>query len=73
MLGVSGDWFDRLPEDERADVVSMVGEVFEVDEIDEYGHPWIRKSWPDEEGGTCHSHSIALDPHEMEVVDASTA
>jgi hypothetical protein len=71
LLSVSGNWFDQLPAEERDDVLSMVGEVFEVEEIDEYGSPWVRKSWPDEEAGTCNSHSIALDPHEMEVVDAN--
>ena len=45
----------------------MVGEVFEVDEIDDYGHPWVTKWWPDEGGGT-FSHSIALLPEEMEKV-----
>ena len=47
----------------------MIGEVFEVEEIDEYGKPWIRKSWPDEEEGKCHSHSVALESNEMELVD----
>jgi hypothetical protein len=39
---------------------------------DEYGHPWVRKSWPNEETGTCNSHSIALESQEMELVDADT-
>ena len=47
----------------------MIGEIFEIEEIDEYGHPWIRKSWPNEEEGTCNSHSIALEPNEMEVIN----
>lgn len=47
----------------------MIGEVFEVDEIDEFGHPWVQKSWPNQEEGKWHSHSIALEPHELEVVD----
>lgn len=36
----------------------MIGEVFEVEEIDEYGQPWVRK----------RSHSVALAACEMEVV-----
>ena len=47
----------------------MIGEVFEVEEIDEYGYPWVRKSWPNEAEGRCQSHSIALEPHEMELID----
>ena len=69
LLCLSGNWLDELPTDEKADVLSMIGEVFEVEEIDEYGHPWIRKSWPNEAEGECHSHSIALESHEMELVD----
>jgi hypothetical protein len=66
VLGISGDWFERLPSDERVDVDSMVGEVFVVEEIDEYGQPWVRKTWPNEAEGTCRSHSVALEPNEME-------
>ena len=69
MLGLSGEWFDELPPDEKADVSSMINEVFEIEEIDEYGMPWIRKSWPKEKAGECHSHSIALASHEMVLVD----
>jgi hypothetical protein len=68
VLGLSGDWFDSLPEDEKANVQSMIGEVFAVEEIDEYGQPWVRKSWPNEAKGTCNSHSIALEPREMEFI-----
>jgi hypothetical protein len=69
LIGLSGKWLDELPPDEKRDVLSMIGEIFEVEEMDEYGHPWIRKSWPDAEEGMCHSHSIALEPQEMEWVD----
>ena len=68
VVKLSGDWFDNLPADERADVESMIGEVFLVEEIDEYGHPWVEKSWPDEAKGTCRSHSVALESDEMELV-----
>jgi hypothetical protein len=68
LLNVSGDCLDELPPDEKRDVLSMIGEVFEVDEMDEYGRPCISKWFPGREG-TCVSHSIALDPHEMELVD----
>jgi hypothetical protein len=68
VLALSGDWFDRLPVDERADVESMVGEVFLVEEIDEYGAPWIRKSWPNDAEGVCRSHAVALASHEMVLV-----
>lgn len=34
LLGLSGRWLDELPADEKEDVLSMIGEVFEVEEID---------------------------------------
>ncbi len=65
VLSLSGSWYDRLPEDERLRVDSMIGQEFDVEEIDEYGQPWVCKRWPNEEAGTCQSHSIALEPREM--------
>lgn len=49
----------------------MVGETFVVEEVDEYGQPWVCKSWPNETEGTCHSHSVALERHEMEIVQGA--
>jgi hypothetical protein len=69
LLRLSGEWFDELPADEKQDVLSMIGEVFEVEEIDEHGYPWIRKSWPNQAEGRCRSHSIALESQEMELID----
>ncbi|MCX7554880.1 hypothetical protein OS175_13450 [Marinicella sp. S1101] len=69
IVSLSGNWFDELPDDESDDVSSMIGEVFEIEEIDEYGQPWVSKSWPNMEEGKCHSHSIALESHEMEYIN----
>ena len=30
LLGLSGEWFENLPPDEKDDVLSMVGQVFEA-------------------------------------------
>ena len=43
----------------------MIGEEFAIEEIDEYGQPWVCKRWLNEVEGTCQSHSIALEPREM--------
>ncbi|WP_255991901.1 hypothetical protein [Chitinolyticbacter albus] len=69
LICLSGQWLDDLPADEKKNILSLIGEIFEVEEIDEYGHPWVRKSWPNDEEGACRSHSIALDPDEMELVE----
>lgn len=68
--GLSGDWLENLPSAEKDDVLSMIGQVFEVEEIDEHGRPWISRSWPNEHEGTCHSHAISLESDEMELVGA---
>jgi hypothetical protein len=69
LLLVSETLLRDLPKDEVADLRSMVGEIFEVVEIDEYGKPWIGKGWSSSEGGQYRGHSIALDSDEMELVD----
>jgi hypothetical protein len=73
LIVLTGQWLKDLPPDEKPAVLSMIGEIFEVEEIDEYGQAWVRKSWFDSQGGICNSHSIGLAAHEMEVVDATAA
>ncbi|MFZ6799534.1 DUF7684 family protein [Undibacterium sp. Di24W] len=68
LLSLSGNWFNELPTDEIADVKSMIGELFVIEKVDDYGQPWIRKSWMNSVKGTCHGHSIALEPNEAECV-----
>lgn len=68
LLTLSGSWLEELPAEEKTDVLSMIGEVFEVEEIDDYGHAWVRKSWSNDAEGTCRSHSVALEAPEMEMV-----
>jgi hypothetical protein len=57
-----------LEDDERARALSMVGETFEVEEIDEYGRPTIWKRFPGDSDDSVTFHSIALDPHEFEAI-----
>lgn len=33
LLCLSGQWLEELPTQEKEDVISMIGEVFEVDEL----------------------------------------
>lgn len=69
ILALSRSFLDSLPEDEKDDVKSMIGEVFEVYEIDEYGSPWVGKGWSLDDGERYKGHHIALESSEMEVVD----
>jgi hypothetical protein len=68
LFALPGTWVEDLPDQERIDVRSMIGGVFTVEGIDEFGRAEISRTW-DDGGGVSHGHSIALDPHEMEVVD----
>jgi hypothetical protein len=54
-------------EEDRQDVSSMLGEVFEIEEIDEWGCAEVTKWW--ELGdGLSKCHSLHLSAHEMELV-----
>jgi hypothetical protein len=57
-----------VPTEEWRDLETMVGEVFEVYEVDESGSCWVQKVWDDGDGQS-HSHSLALESSEMEVVE----
>jgi hypothetical protein len=73
MLEVTETLRDRLSREEWTELQTMVGEVFTVYEIDEYGAAWVEKQWLNKEGKYSHGHSYALDPHEMEVVEGGAA
>ncbi len=69
IIGLAGAWLESLPDDERNEVRSMVGEEFEVEEIDQYGCPIVSKDWPPEPDGTITAHSVALEPHEFILIE----
>ena len=69
IIDLTGTWLDALPKDEQDQVRSMVGEVFEVEEVDKYDCPVVSKTWPPEPDGTITAHSVALEPHEFVRVD----
>jgi hypothetical protein len=63
-----GDWLTNLPSDEKTRVQSMIGEIFAIEEIDEWGGAWISESFGGDDAETCGGHSISLAPEEMEIV-----
>jgi hypothetical protein len=67
VLEVSPFLKDSLPADEWQRLETMVGEVFDVYEIDEYGWAWVEKWFESGEDGR-NSHFLALAANEMEVV-----
>jgi hypothetical protein len=68
VVKVTQNTLEGLPLDEQERVRSMVGEVFEIQEIDRWGYPWVEKWW-DDGAGYKNSHSLSLDSDEMERVD----
>jgi hypothetical protein len=63
---------DSLPAEERSDVASMIGETFEVEEIDEYGSAWVYK-WRNRGDGKSEFQGLALSAVEMELVENENA
>ena len=57
-----------MNDEEREDVESMLGETFEVEEIDKHGCAWVTKWW-DRGNEERESHSLGLSPAEMVFVD----
>lgn len=57
----------NLTPEERNHVKSMVGGIFEVEEIDEYGCAWVTKWW-DRGHGKSESHSLSLKSSNMEKI-----
>ena len=58
----------NLPADEWQELQEMLGQVFTVSGIDEWGQVWVEKWW-NLPGEKSFCHSLRLDSHEMEVVD----
>lgn len=58
---------EGLTHEEWTRLQSMVGEVLDVLDIDEFGNAWVEKHW---DGGPKEhfSHSIALSASEIELV-----
>jgi hypothetical protein len=72
IIKLSSEFIDSLPADERAQVSEMIGDVFEVDEIDDAGRAWVTKTW-DRGDGNFDGHGIALSPSETELVSTDGA
>jgi hypothetical protein len=64
VLSVPSSLMDSLPPEERERVASMVGEVFEVYEIEALA-AWVETVWHTSHGQA--SHALALATNEMEL------
>lgn len=61
-----------LSKQEQEEIRSMIGKIFEVVEIDEYGSAWVSNEW-NRDDGKIESHSSALGPDEIELVDRNAS
>jgi L-arabinose isomerase len=66
VLAIDASAFTELDETNRERVQSMLNQKLAVYEVDPYGRAWVEQWWHE---GSAHatSHSLALDPHQMEV------
>jgi hypothetical protein len=67
VLSINSCVIERLNNNEKKDVLSMMNACFKIDEIDQLGNAWVTKWWVRKNDET-ESHSLALLPAEMELV-----
>ncbi|MGE0873074.1 MAG: hypothetical protein AB7O31_00220 [Burkholderiales bacterium] len=72
LLYIDGNLLERVPDSEAEELRGMIGEIFEVEEIDKYGMAWVSKTVAQCEG-SCRGHSLALGAGEMERVSITDA
>ena len=67
VTNIDHKFISSLPKEEQSDVASMLNEIFEIYEIDQYGQAWVEKQWVRGED-QIESHSLALSPFDMELI-----
>ena len=67
IIGFSKKFMDTLPPEEHDQVSEMIGNVFDVEEIDEASQAWVTMWWNSVDG-EIDAHGIGLAPSEMELV-----
>jgi hypothetical protein len=70
LLSLPESLLSEIPEDEVMRLKTMIGEIFQVYEIDKWGGVWVEKYFKEKtDKSILYSHSLSLDSHEMEVVE----
>ena len=72
VLALSTSFLASLPDDERNQIAAMIGRIFTVNEIDEFGAAWVTEML-EVTDGEYDGHGIALAPSEMELVNDRAA
>ena len=68
IISLESSFLCGLEIEAKKKVQSMIGGMFLIDEIDEYGGAWVHKEWWNDEGDECESHGVSLSSNEMELV-----
>ena len=67
LLKLSESLLSEIPEEEAMILESMIGKIFQIDEIDEFGNTWVNLCVYHGKGmNECHSYN--LDSGEMELI-----
>lgn len=69
IVAIPPDVLANIPEEERARVCSMLGEVFTVEEIDVLGNVCVQKWWHPSPT-LSFSHGLTLAPSEFELASS---
>lgn len=67
VLEIDQSVFTDSEQEELPRIHSMLGEELEVYEVDQWGRAWVEKWWREGDAQST-SHSLALDPSDMELV-----
>ena len=67
VLAIDPSVFENVERKEVPRINSMLGEELEVYEVDQWGRAWVEKWWREGKDQST-SHSLALDPKDMELV-----
>lgn len=67
VLNISSETISSLLKEEVPFVKSMIKDILEIDEIDEFACAWVEKLWQIE-NGECITHSISLESNHMELI-----
>lgn len=72
LLAVRKSVLARLDSKDQVRIAGLIGQTFQVYEIDEWGGAWIKAEW-NEKNGRLASHSLMLDSGSMEKVAPPSA
>ena len=68
ILRISKEFLRKLPDDEISELKTMIGEIHEVIEIEEWGGVWVEKEFAGDSENQVSYHKLCLAPEEIEKI-----